>query len=148
MTMQSVRVRFVGIICACSCLTLVGGLAEKPDGANFSKSKLIFECITERRHARVFEGSASNEVVYEEVGPPVVIVEGGKSSVEGSGVCRHSVWEFVRGADRITVEDLGCTDGSQPEGTIGFLRIVSGEDESHEYCMSPPQDRASELEKP
>lgn len=46
---------------------------------------------------------------------------------EGTGPCGHDIWTFKNGKTQYAVSELGCTDGSEPKGSIGSVEISVGD---------------------
>jgi hypothetical protein len=54
----------------------------------------------------------------------------------GTGDCAFEQWRFSRGNATYTIGGLGCTDGSEPEGSRGFVQVKIGEVVKSElYCQ-------------
>ena len=63
-------------------------------------------------------------------------IDNGSETFEGTGICDHSIWTFKKGDTRFDVSELGCTDGSEPQGAIGELDItIRGKLRQTLWCM-------------
>jgi len=60
---------------------------------------------------------------------PDLTIPKGASRVEGRGVCAYSIYTFKNGDYTYELQELGCTDGSEPMGTIGRLVVSKGSKE-------------------
>ena len=64
-------------------------------------------------------------------GKPDMEIGTGTSDVEGSGMCGRDVWTFKNGKAQYEVAELGCTDGSEPKGSVGSVAISTTDDPDH-----------------
>jgi len=72
---------------------------------------------------------------------PDMEIDSGSETVEGTGVCDHSIWSFKKGDTQFEVSQLGCTEGSEPSGAVGQLEItIRGELKETLWCMGTGQD--------
>lgn len=62
---------------------------------------------------------------------PDMEIVGGTYEGGGSGMCGYSAWAFKNGKTLYTVSELGCTDGSEPKGSIGSVRISATDNPDH-----------------
>lgn len=62
---------------------------------------------------------------------PDMEIDTGISDVEGSGMCGRNVWTFKNGKTQYEVAELGCTDGSEPKGSIGSVAISATDNPDH-----------------
>lgn len=51
----------------------------------------------------------------------------GTETLEGSDICGHAIWTFKNGKTQYQVSELGCTDGSEPKGSIGSVEVTVGD---------------------
>jgi hypothetical protein len=58
-----------------------------------------------------------------------LVLEGGTATSDGSGVCRHATYAFHNASTIYEVSELGCTDGAEPAGATGRLRILRADHE-------------------
>lgn len=64
-------------------------------------------------------------------GKPDMEIDTGTSDVEGSGMCGRDVWTFKNGNTQYQVGELGCTDGSEPKGSVGSVEISTTDNPDH-----------------
>lgn len=58
---------------------------------------------------------------------PDMEIDTGVEDTEGSDVCAYSIWTFKKGNTQYQVSELGCSDGSEPKGSIGSVDISIGD---------------------
>jgi hypothetical protein len=67
--------------------------------------------------------------------PPDMEIDAGKLEMLGTGPCLHTEWKFTKGKTTFTVSELGCTNGSEPTGTHGFLTVeIDGAMKQELFC--------------
>lgn len=67
---------------------------------------------------------------------PDMVVVGGKEKNEGTGICRHSRWEFNKGnVQYIVSRPVTCTESIPPSNTTGQLSVfINGEHKKSWWC--------------
>jgi hypothetical protein len=64
---------------------------------------------------------------------PDLVLERGTVMFEGTGPCEHAIYTFKNGDTTYGLSELGCTDGSEPADTTGWLRVSRGETQLAEW---------------
>lgn len=59
----------------------------------------------------------------------------GKVRLEGSSPCVHAIWAFTNHTTQYALHELGCHDGSPPDGAIGNLVVTSDAPEQTWWCF-------------
>jgi hypothetical protein len=57
---------------------------------------------------------------------PDLTLESGTGTLEGTGLCAHAIYAFKNGDTTYELSELGCSDGSEPDGTTGRLTVSRG----------------------
>ena len=66
---------------------------------------------------------------------PDMVVAAGRTDVEGTAPCTHSIWTFKRGSTTFVVSELGCTEGKPPDGATGSLEVLAdGQQRMESWC--------------
>lgn len=67
---------------------------------------------------------------------PDMEVRNGAENIDGSGQCAASTYTFKNSSAVYSVGELGCTDGSEPNGATGELNVtVSGKRVTNAWCF-------------
>lgn len=104
----------------------------------------LFLCKTSK-HTVAINSLASGEYQYKAWNKPKSITEkpdlvlvGGKEITEGTGVCRHTRWDFDNNNVQYEVSTpVACTESIPPENATGQLSVfINGEVKKSWWCFS------------
>ncbi len=95
--------------------------------------KLRFVCDAEK-HRVVIDTDTDNKPRYRAWNKPRPLSEKpdveismGSADMQGTGPCAHSVWTFMKGATKYTVEEIGCVpESDEAKDATGTLEVSVG----------------------
>ncbi len=101
---------------------------------------MVFTCNADKH--RIIVDSQAGDIRYRSwnkprsiTETPDMVVAAGKSAVEGTSPCTHSIWTFKRGATTFVLGEIGCTEKQPPEGAVGNLEVlVDGKRRTESWC--------------
>ena len=120
--------------------TVNAGEVDPTDKPSLAKPAVLMKCFTPRHYVLV-ESVGKEKPRYRGwtvkrkdgskaetpgTGKPDLELSGGAVKVEGTGPCAFSTYSFTNGAFAYVVRELGCTDGSEPKGSVGQLTVTQG----------------------
>lgn len=118
-----------------------------PDGNDKDRTdtppRLDFVCNAED-HRVVVDTDSSPNIRYRSWNvprsvddTPDVVISSGIKDIQGTGLCAHPVWRFIKGDTEVTVSTGGCypDSSSPPEGATGSLEISVSGQTGHWWCF-------------
>jgi hypothetical protein len=106
-----------------------------------SENTVQFTCNADKLRA-IVEGKGVRSVrlqlwnnPHELTEKPDMDLTDGTSTMEGTNWCAHAVWNFESSGAHYRLERLGCTEGTPPDGAIGYFESELGDKKEVSTCF-------------